>query len=126
QGGGITWVPDPKKAKIFAKKKGEEKADDKPDADQSPERERGGEGDAAPAPVEKAGLPDAPPGSFLAELAKWEGAEPPLKSEADADRLAAALAGVPYVVTKIEQKDRPERAPATFTTSSLQQQAYLR
>ena len=123
QGGGVTWVADSRKSKIFAKKKGEEKADDKPDAaDAQPETAVEG----APAPVEKAGLPDPPPGSFLAELAKWDGADPPLTSEAEADRLVAALSGVPYLVSKIEQKDRPEKAPAPFTTSSLQQQAYLR
>src|SRR4051795_8873692 len=50
QGGGVKWVADPKKSKIFAKKKGEEKVDEKPDAEAQPETAPEG----APAPVEKA------------------------------------------------------------------------
>ncbi|HET6574304.1 MAG TPA: type I DNA topoisomerase [Fimbriiglobus sp.] len=119
QGSGVSWQADPKKSKVFAKKK---------PGEANPERERGG--DAEPAadtpPEEKTGLPTPPAGSFLAELAKWDGADAALKSEADADRVVAALQGVAYVVSKMEQKDRAERPSAPFTTSTLQQQASLR
>jgi DNA topoisomerase-1 len=136
QGGGVVWAADPKKSKIFAKKKpgdaaakpepgkAEDDADDVPDTETPPAAE--GDAPAAAAPPEKGGIPTPPPGSFLAELAKWDGADPPLKSEADADRIVDALKGVPFVVTRIDQKDRPERPSAPFTTSTLQQQASLR
>lgn len=123
QGSGVKWKVDPKSSKIFAKKK-DEKADDAAEAEPA-EKEAGEEG-AEVASVSRTGLPTPPAGSFLAELAKWNGADPKLGSEADADRIVAALANQPYVVTKIEQKDRQERPGAPFTTSSLQQQSYLR
>jgi DNA topoisomerase-1 len=147
-GSGVGWVADPQKSKIFAKKKpGDDKA--------SPERERGGdeadepvedteppepeaEGEAAPEAVnpgadapgavrnDKGGLPKPPAGAFLAELVKWDGADPKLPNEAAADAAVEALRGVPFVVAKVEQKDRQDRPHAPFTTSTLQQQAFLR
>ncbi len=137
-GSGVAWAADPVKSKILAKKKDDKpatKADAKPADDDAPDAEEvaaaepevaveGAEG-AAPAAL-KAGLPTPPAGAFLAELAKWDGADPILKNEADADRLTAALQNERYVVSKLEQKDRPERAPAPFTTSTLQQQANIR
>src|SRR6185369_8953831 len=72
------------------------------------------------------GLPKPPEHTFLAELVKWNGAEPKLGNEAAADAVVAALAGVPYVVSKVEQKDRQDRPSAPFTTSTLQQQANIR
>ncbi|OWK35942.1 type I DNA topoisomerase [Fimbriiglobus ruber] len=133
QGSGVKWTADLKKSKIFAKKKGEaaDKSapadDDKPDAAEAAEvAETPAEGDAPAAPAEKAGIPNPPAGTFLAELAKWDGADAALKSEADADRVTAALLGSAYVVSKIDQKDRPERPSGPFTTSTLQQQANIR
>ncbi len=130
-GSGVKWVADPKKSKIFAKKKGDEKADAtaKPDPDAEPadEPEAPEPGnEATAAPPEKAGIPTPPAGTFLAELAKWNGADPVLKSESDADRIETALRNVPFVVSKIEQKDRQEKPSPPFTTSTLQQQASLR
>ena len=140
QGGGVKWVADPARSKVFAKKKpgdaaakpeaGKADEEDVPDTE-APTAEGEANGEAAPAvnapgSVEKGGIPTPPAGSFLAELAKWDGADPPLTSEADADRIVDALKGVPFVVTKIDQKDRPERPGAPFTTSTLQQQASLR
>ena len=127
----VLWTADIKKSKIFAKTKDEKAKSNaaKPDseADEPVEAEPAEpiEGEAA-APFAKAGLPTPPKGSFLTELAKWNNADPVLATEADADKIAAALTGVPFVVSKLEQKDRPERAPAPFTTSSLQQQANIR
>ena len=134
EGSEIKALAEPKK--IFAKKKDDKPA--KPD-DKKPE----GEGDDEPEaetveqgqtdePVaegktpEKAGIPQALAGSFHAELARWNGAEPQLKSEADADRYAQELRSAKYAVSKLEQKDRPERPAAPFTTSTLQQQANIR
>jgi DNA topoisomerase-1 len=87
------------------------------------------EGEVAPSrkPAEKkAGIPVPPKGTFLAELAKWDGADPKLGKEADVDAVVAQLRNVPFVVTKVEQKDRQERPQPPFTTSTLQQQANIR
>lgn len=143
QGAGIAWVSDPKKSKLFAKKKpGDEKAG-AATADAEPEEpvedteapEPEAEGEAAQAAPDAAaggnakggtGLPKPPAGALLAELVKWDNAEPKLPNEAAADAVVEALRGVPYVVTKVEQKDRQDRPHAPFTTSTLQQQAFLR
>lgn len=130
EGSGVKWAADPKKSKILAKKKADEKPDAakpdaEPDADAEPETpEPGAEGAAAP--PQKAGIPAPPAGAFLAELAKWNGADPVLGTEADADRIETALRTAAFVVSKIEQKDRQEKPAAPFTTSTLQQQASLR
>lgn len=142
QGAGIAWAADPKKSKLFAKKKpGDEKAapgaataDAEPEEpvedteDKAPEAE----GEASPEAAgntnkqEKGGLPKPPAGAFLAELVKWDGADPKLPNESAADAVVEALRGVPFVVTKVEQKDRQDRPHPPFTTSTLQQQAFLR
>ncbi|MBX9624852.1 MAG: type I DNA topoisomerase, partial [Gemmataceae bacterium] len=148
QGSGIAWVSDPQKSKIFAKKKpGEpspanperERGGDEPDEPvedtEAPEPEENAEAPVADAPGspdagssknDKGGLPKPPAGAFLAELVKWDGADPKLPNEAAADAAVEALRGVPFVVTKVEQKDRQDRPHAPFTTSTLQQQAFLR
>ena len=126
QGSGIVWTADPKKAKIFAKKKGEKSEPDAIESEPEASATEPQETVAHASGSEKQGLPDAAKGTFLAELAKWDGADAALKSEADADRIVSALKGVPFVVSKIEQKDRQERPSAPFTTSTLQQQASLR
>ena len=144
QGSGIAWASDPKKSKIFAKKKpGEEtptpatadaEAPDEPVEDtESPEPEE--ESAAAPenqgvntprSPEQKGGIPKAPEGAFTAELVKWNGADPVLNNEAATDAIVEALRGKPYLVVKVEQKDRSDRPHPPFTTSTLQQQAFLR
>jgi DNA topoisomerase-1 len=130
EGSGVKWNADPKRSKILAKKKTDEKPDAaKSDADAEPEAdtetpEPGNEATAAP--PEKAGIPAPPAGAFLAELAKWNGADPVLATEANADAIEQALRKVPFVVSKIEQKDRQEKPSPPFTTSTLQQQASLR
>ncbi|MGL6076045.1 MAG: type I DNA topoisomerase [Fimbriiglobus sp.] len=130
----VSYTSDPKKTKIFAKKKDDKKAEDaKDDADPvDTETPEVAEGDAKPdaevnpSANEKAGIPTPPANSFLAELAKWNGADPLLASEADADKIVAGLAAATYTISKLEQKDRPERAPGPFTTSTLQQQGNIR
>jgi len=62
----------------------------------------------------------------MAELVRWDNAEPKLGNEASADAVVAGLRDVPFVVTRVEQKDRQDRPHAPFTTSTLQQQAFLR
>ncbi len=133
QNAGIRYTANPKLAKIFASKKPGAEGDTKAQADEpelpdeveTPEGE--GEGEPAAKKSEpKRGLPTAPRGSFMAELAKWNGQDPKLGSEADIDAVVAALKSSPFVVTKVEQKDRQERPQPPFITSTLQQQASLR
>jgi DNA topoisomerase-1 len=69
---------------------------------------------------------EVPKGAFLAELAEWAGAKFKAANEEEARRITAALEGAAYVVAKVEQKDRPEKPHAPFTTSTLQQQASIR
>jgi DNA topoisomerase-1 len=125
-GSGVAWTADVKKSKILAKKKGEEKA--KPVAVAPADGDMAGpelndEGEVAD---EKGGIPDAPPGTFLAELARWNGGEVNFTNEAAADEALGALSRSEYVVSKIEQKDRQERPQPPFITSTLQQQANIR
>ena len=64
-----------------------------------------------------------PEGAFVAELAEWAGQKFKAASQSEVEPIATALHGASYVVSKVEQKDRQEKAPAPFTTSTLQQQA---
>ncbi|MDB5306997.1 MAG: topoisomerase [Gemmataceae bacterium] len=147
QGSDVVWAADPKKSKIFAKKKpGDEKAAVGPKAADAAETDEPVEDTEAPEPEaadgqetaaaevapgaspgqERAGLPKPPAGSFMAELVKWDAADPKLGAETAADAVVEALRGVPFVVAKVEEKDRQDRPHAPFTTSTLQQQAFLR
>jgi len=129
EGSGVNWKADLKKSKIFAKQKLEDDGDDAAEPTEPGAPAAGEQPEAAaiaPGSPTKLSIPDPPAGSFLAELAKWDGVDPKLGTEADADRIVAALAGKPFVVSKIEQKDRQERPSPPFTTSTLQQVASLR
>jgi DNA topoisomerase-1 len=74
----------------------------------------------------KKAAPETPPGTYLAELAHWAGEEFRPSNEEAAVFAAQLLDTARYVVTKVEQKDRPQKAPPPFTTSTLQQQASIR
>ncbi|MDY3558065.1 type I DNA topoisomerase [Gemmata sp. JC673] len=136
------WTPDPAKSKIFAKKKTEAakpvawhkptEEDTQGDPDEpvvdseTADTPEGAEAAAAAPASDAGGIPTPPKDTFLANLAKWDNAEPKLASEADADAVVAALAGVPFVVSKAEKKTRQDRPLPPFTTSTLQQQANAR
>jgi len=64
--------------------------------------------------------------AFLAELAEWDGKKFEAANEETATRIARLLEQAKYTVAKLEQKDRAEKPHAPFTTSTLQQQAFLR
>jgi DNA topoisomerase I len=87
-----------------------------------------GAGDAAnpKAPDGKVEAEPLPEGAFIAELAEWAGEKFKAGNQEQADTVVKALEGAAYTVAKIEQKDRQEKAPPPFTTSTLQQQASLR
>ena len=67
-----------------------------------------------------------PEGAFVTELAEWDGKKFKASTKDEVDPIVKALQGASYVVTKVEQKDRQEKPPAPFTTSTLQQQSSLR
>src|SRR5262249_53899198 len=69
---------------------------------------------------------ELPEGAFLAELIRWKDDKFKAGNKEEADAILAGLEGKPYVVTKVEQRDRQERPSPPFTTSTLQQQAALR
>jgi DNA topoisomerase-1 len=70
--------------------------------------------------------PETPPGTYLAELAQWAGSEYKPANEEAAASVAQLLDTARYVVTKVEQKDRQQKASPPFTTSTLQQTASTR
>ncbi len=69
---------------------------------------------------------ELPEGAFLAELAEWKGQKFKAGNGDEASAIVTALEGADYVVSKVEQKERVEKAHAPFTTSTLQQQSSLR
>jgi DNA topoisomerase-1 len=70
--------------------------------------------------------PKLPQGAFPAELAEWAGQKFQAANADAARAIATALDTAVYTVSKVEQKDRAEKAPPPFTTSTLQQQGSLR
>ncbi len=102
----------PPKAKAKAARKPKEAPAEEPETN-----------DGEPKKAEKPPLPE---GAFLAELAEWDGEKFKADTQTKVDPIVQALQGAAYVVSKIEQKDRQEKPPAPFTTSTLQQQASLR
>jgi len=117
--GTVTYTADPAKAKIFAKKKGEhlKAAALAANADAA---------DTDEDETAKVVTPKIPVGSFQAELARWEGKEFNATTEQQTDGIFAVLNTAAYKVVKIDQKDEQRRAPAPFTTSTLQQAANQR
>ncbi len=61
--------------------------------------------------------------SFVTELKKIDGHNPELKNEAAAAAVVSDLSKLPFVVSKVERKNRKKRPGAPFTTSTLQQEA---
>ncbi|HZY89887.1 MAG TPA: type I DNA topoisomerase, partial [Gemmataceae bacterium] len=88
--------------------------------DKDEAKPEGAEAKAAPP------APELPEGTFQAELAEWAGKKFEAGAQQAALGIATALDTAAYVVTKVEQKDRSERAQPPFTTSTLQQQANIR
>jgi DNA topoisomerase-1 len=115
--GTVALVKEPAKGKT--KPKAKAKADG-----QAAKKLTEGNGEAHDEPAAEA--LEVPAGAFLAELAEWAGQKFKAGNAAEAKAVYDALQGASYVVAKVEQKDRPEKAPPPFTTSTLQQQASIR
>jgi DNA topoisomerase-1 len=64
--------------------------------------------------------------SFDADLHRLDGRKPELRTEAAAHEVVEAVRGLDFVVTDVKRKERRKRAPAPFTTSTLQQEAAKR
>jgi DNA topoisomerase I len=69
------------------------------------------------------GVFKAEKGEFSAKLAKWKGKKAELKNKAEADAVITALQGVSYKIGTVTPKQRIQKPPAPFTTSSMQQTA---
>ena len=69
------------------------------------------------ADLEKDGQP------FQARLQKLDGHKPEIKDEQTARALVAETEKLPFIVTSVERGERRRKAPAPFTTSTMQQEA---
>ena len=63
---------------------------------------------------------------FQAALTEYEGAKFKAENEADAQRIRDVLASADYVVSKVDEADKLDKADPPFKTSTLQQQAAIR
>ncbi len=63
---------------------------------------------------------------FTAALVEYDGAKFDAKNEADAHAIRDALNSAPYVVSRVDEVEKLDRADAPFKTSTLQQQAAIR
>jgi DNA topoisomerase I len=61
--------------------------------------------------------------TFEASLTKVAGHKPQLHSAEDAQRVVDAVRNLPFLVTKVEKRNRRKNPAAPFTTSTLQQEA---
>jgi DNA topoisomerase I len=66
------------------------------------------------------------PPIFEAKLVKFQGQDVEIPSEAEAQRIVAAVEPAPWQVASVTQKEKRRYAPPPFTTSKLQQAAYNR
>src|SRR5213596_2425020 len=61
--------------------------------------------------------------AFQARLQKLDGHKPEIKTEQAAKDIVAEVAKLPFVVTAVSTGERRRKAPAPFTTSTMQQEA---
>jgi DNA topoisomerase-1 len=69
---------------------------------------------------------ETPEGAFRAEMVSWAGEKFEASERAQIENVVANLDGATWVVSRLEEKEKQERPPAPFTTSTLQQQSSLR
>ena len=61
--------------------------------------------------------------NFTAQLVKYKGENPELKSEAEVNKIMDTIKNTPCIVTSVKKTDKTVRPKAPFTTSKLQQAA---
>jgi len=61
--------------------------------------------------------------AFQARLHKLDGRKPEIADETTAQAIVADVAKLPFVVSSVERGERRRKAPAPFTTSTMQQEA---
>src|SRR5216110_1462132 len=61
--------------------------------------------------------------AFQARLQKLEGHKPEIKTEQSAKSIVAEVEKLPFVVTSVSTGEKRRKAPAPFTTSTMQQEA---
>ena len=103
----------------------EEERAEESEAAKSDSPETQDEDDATPE-AGAAEKPRLPEGVFHADLKQYKGEKPQLASRADVDALLGDISGKPFVVSKIEKKERKDRPRPPFITSTLQQAASTR
>jgi DNA topoisomerase-1 len=64
--------------------------------------------------------------TFITKLARVNGEEPVLGSEADVNPLVESMGRAAYTITRIKKSERRRKPTAPFTTSTLQQEASRR
>src|SRR5690606_30031037 len=62
-------------------------------------------------------------GEFNAKLTRWKGKKPALRNRTDAEAVILALQGANFRIGTVQPKQRIQKPPAPFTTSTLQQAA---
>jgi DNA topoisomerase-1 len=67
--------------------------------------------------------PEGSKNTFIAKLAEVDGAEPELGKKDRVDPLLADMQNATYFINEIKRGQRRRKAPAPFTTSTLQQEA---
>ncbi|MCS7022389.1 MAG: type I DNA topoisomerase [Gemmataceae bacterium] len=126
-GTSVAWKSDPQRCKVYARKKADnDPTADSPDTPVDTELEDKGDNGNNGATSGLTGLPAPPAGAFFAELIRWQEQDVRIPNEATADQILTALRHSPFQVVKVEQKDRQDRPPPPFITSTLQQQANIR
>jgi DNA topoisomerase-1 len=127
----VNFQPPAGGTKIYSKKKTEDDPEQEAREEQAEiESEKWAEEGLTPSEGDKApdltGVPKPPPGAFDAVLWRWEGEEPKVTCEQEADNLAAQMKDLPWIVTKVEKKQRLDRPSPPYTTSTLQMDANRR
>jgi DNA topoisomerase-1 len=71
-------------------------------------------------------LPEGGKETFIAKLARLDGEEPVLGTEADVQPILQDMEGASYTISKIKRGERKRNPAAPYTTSTLQQEASRR